>query len=519
MDYREVFNRGIQLHPNKEAIVDGKRRFTWKQWGDRQHRLANALLGLGLKKGDRLGLLLKNCAEYFDAYAAGAKTGIVIVPINFRLNPDAIRSILEEADCRALMVDAEFMAAIKAQRPLLTGLECVITVGDTESGLIGYEGLLESASSVEPQAVHSDDDLAVVFYTSGTTGAPKGSMATRRIMMARFNVIIMEMGIVPEDCYLNAMPIFHIAVIESLGTILRCATNVILRDFVPEDFCRVVEQEKISKTFLTPAVINFVLNCPKFAEYDLGSLNTILYGAAPMPMDTLVRMAKMMPQCGLIQGYGSTECFALVYLSAAEHKAALAGTGGESRKLAAAGRQAVFSMAKVVRDDGTTVSPGEVGEILLKGGAIMSGYLNKPKETAEAMRDGWFYTKDLATVDEEGYIYIVDRKNHMIITGGENVYPAQVENVLFDHPKVAEAAVIGVPDCTWGEAVKALIVLKPGERMTEKEAIEFCAPRMATYAKPRSVEFVEALPHTATGKIDKLFLKKKYWNGKEKMIS
>jgi long-chain acyl-CoA synthetase len=337
-------------------------------------------------------------------------------------------------------------------------------------------------------------------------------------MMLRVVMIIMEMRISSEDRWLNAMPIFHIGVVESLGVMLRCGTNIVLRDFVPEDFCRLVEQEKATKTFITPAVINSVLNSPGSSERDLTSLDMILYGAAPMPLTTLRRVTQIIPGCDLIQAYGTSECWALVYLSPAEHRAALAGVGEEADKLRAIGRKGLLSEAKVVRDDGTPVAPGEVGEILLKSGAIMSGYLNKPEETARAIRDGWFYTKDLATVDTDGYIYIVDRKNHMIITGGENVYPAQVERALFDHPGIAEAAVIGVPDTTWGEAVKALVVLKPGQNLSEKEVIEFCAPKMASYAKPKSVEFLPHLPHTATGKVDKLCLKKKYWHGRDRMI-
>lgn len=516
MDYRDAFNRGIELYPNRLAIVDGERRFTWKQWGERQHRLANALLRLGLKKGDRLGLLLKNCAEYFDAYAAGAKAGIVIIPVNYRLNSEAIAGILREADCRALLVDMEFLPVVKEQKRHLPGLQVIITVGGAEPGFADYEDVLRGSSSLEPQVTHSEDDLAVVIYTTGTTGIPKGAMATRRIMVARLLNLIIEMGIAPEDRWLSAMPLFHIGVIEPLGVILRGGTNVILRDFTAVGFCQLVAQEEITKTFLTPAVIGFILNCPEADQYDLSSLSVILYGAAPMPLETLRRIAKRVPHCSFIQAYGTSECWALIYLSAQEHRSALAAREGESNKLGSIGRKTLLAGVRVVNGDGVDIKPGDVGEILLKGGTIMSGYLDRPDETTAAFRDGWFCTKDLATVDEDGYIYLVDRKNHMIITGGENVYPAQVENALFDHPSIAEVAVIGVPDSSWGEAVKALVVLKPGEELTEREVIEYCAPKMASYAKPKSVDFVAGLPHTATGKVDKLALRKAYWQGGDK---
>ncbi|RJG02690.1 long-chain-fatty-acid--CoA ligase [Noviherbaspirillum sedimenti] len=518
MDYRAAFNRGITLYPERDVLVDGDRRFTWKQWGERQHRLGNALLGLGLKKGDRVGVVLKNCAECFDAFAAGAKTGIVVVPINYRLNPDAICTIIADAECRALLVHTEFAATVQEMSARLPALEAVIAVGGAVDGLLDYESLLASASSAEPQAVHADDDLAVVIYTTGTTGDPKGAMATRRSMIMRMCCIAIEMQFGPEDRYLNSLPIFHVAGIIALGALFRCATNIILKDFIPLEFCRTVQQEKVTKAFLAPAVLNVVLNFDKVNEYDLSSLSRLLYGASPMPQEVLRRTIKVLPHCDMIQAFGASECFTIVFLSPGDHREALTGAGRVAGRLNSAGRQASLSEVRVVRDDGTNVIPGEVGEVIARSGQVMAGYLNKPKETAEAIRDGWYYTRDLATVDEDGYIYIVDRKSHMIITGGENVYPAQIENALFDHPKIANVAVIGVPDSKWGEVVKAFIVCKPGEKLTEREVIEFCAPRMASYAKPKSVEFLDSLPVTATGKLNKLELKKKYWAGSAKMI-
>ena len=513
MDYREVFNRGLRHCPDKDVIVDGERRFTYRQWGERHRRLANALLGLGLKKGDHLGLLLKNSAECFDAYAAGAVTGIVVVPINYRLSAEAIAHILEQTGCRALVIDAEFLDLVRERRPRLPRLETLIVVGADAASELAYEALLAAASAVEPQAEHADDDPAVVIYTTGTTGAPKGAVATRQIMLTRMLIIIIEMGLGPQDRYLNAMPIFHIGIVQALALIWRCGTNITLRDFTADSFGRDAARYGATKTFLTPAAINAVLNSPQTAPSDLASLKLILYGAAPMLPETLKRVARTIPGCGLLQAYGTSECYALIYLSPAEHQAALDGDERAQSRMASVGRTGMLAQAKVVREDHSEAPIGEVGEVLLKSRAIMSGYLGKAAETAEAIRGGWFRTRDLARVDADGYVYLVDRKDHMIITGGENVYPAQVENVLYDHPAVAEAAVIGVPDTTWGEAVKALIVLKAGEQLSERDVIDFCAPRMAGYAKPKSVEFVSELPHTATGKLDKLALRRQYWPG------
>jgi len=399
---------------------------------------------------------------------------------------------------------------IVSLRPQLPFLKTCISIGTEVAGMLEYESLLQKAFPVEPEVSTTADDLAHIIYTTGTTGAPKGAIATRQIAVNRICNISIEHSIDPNDKFAMVFPLFHVGVYVALGYVFRAATLAILNDWDPKDFCWLVQEERIKKTNLAPVIVNFLLNWPDTAQYDLSSLQLLMYGASPMPMETLRRAMKLLPGCKLIQAYGSSETFTPVFLKPEDHDAALSGIGELAQRLGSCGRQGALSMARVVNDDGMDVQPGEVGEILLGGGLVMTGYLNKPQETAESLRDGWFHTKDLGKVDEDGYIYIVDRKNFMIITGGENVYPAQVENVLHDHPKIAEAAVLGVPDETWGEAVKAIVVVKQGERLTEEEIIEFCRPRVANYAKPKSVDLVDALPITPTGKINKLALKRKY---------
>ncbi len=508
MEYRETFERGPKLFPDKIAIVDGHRRFTYRQFGERQNRLANALIGLGLKKGDRLGLLLKNCAEYFEAFGAGAESGIVIGGINYRLNPDSVEKMLVDLDCRALLVHHEFVDIIQAMRNRLPFIKTFISVGCQATDMKAYESLLDSASPEAPHVAIDRDDLAAITYTSGTTGDPKGVVTTRNIAVRRFCNIAIEMSIAPDDIFIAASPLFHVVWVTAAGFLFRADTIVCLKDWDTTEFCRLVQVEKVTKCFLAPVIINFILTLPAVSDYDLSSLRLILYGGAPMPLNVLKKAVKLLPSCLFVQSYGSTECYASIVLRAEEHAAALGGASKSVKRMGSCGRQATLAMAKVVDEAGADVAPGEVGEILLSGGLVMTGYWQKPAETAKTLRNGWCHTNDLATVDEEGYIYVVDRKNHMIITGGENVYPAQVENVLFDHPKVQEAAVIGVPDDTWGEAVKAFIVVKENETLLEDELIDFCRPRMANYAKPKIVEFVRTLPHTATGKVDKCALKR-----------
>lgn len=510
---KEVFNRGPKLFPNKEAIIDGNRRFTYKEAGDRWNRLANVLIECGLKKGDCFGFLLQNCAEIIETYAAAAKAGLVVGGVNYRLSPEGMKKVIEDMGCRVLLVGAEFVDTINSLRPQLPFLETCISIGSTGAGMLEYESLLAKASPVEPDVSTSEDDLAHIVYTTGTTGAPKGAMATRKIAMNRISSSSIELSINDRDRILYPFPLFHVGFYTPLSFLVRGATVAILREWDPQEFCRIVQNEKINKTNLAPVMVNFLVNWPDVAKYDLGSLQLLMYGAAPMPMETLRRAMKLLPACKFLQCYGSSESYGTVYLKPDEHEAALSGTDESLRRISSCGRQAALCLARVVNEEGMDVKPGEIGEILIGGGLIMTGYLNKPEETAEALQDGWLHTKDLGMMDEYGYVYLVDRKAFMIITGGENVYPAQVENVLFDHPKIAEAAVIGVQDDTWGEAVKAVVVVKKGETLTQEEVIEFCRPKLANYAKPKSVDFVDALPHAATGKIDKVALKKRYAGG------
>ncbi|ABB32473.1 acyl-CoA synthetase, AMP-forming [Geobacter metallireducens GS-15] len=513
---KEIFNRGPKLFPTKSAIIDGDRRFTYREAGDRWNRLANVLVDCGLKKGDCLGFLLMNCAEIIDAYAAGAKAGVAVGGVNYRLAPEGIKKVIEDMGCRVLLVGAEFVDTINSLRPHLPFLETCISVGTKVTGMHEYESIIAKASTMEPDVSTSGEDLAHIIYTTGTTGAPKGAMATRQIAMNRISSELIELYVDVDDRFLNVFPLFHVGFYTSLAFLSRGATVAILREWDPQKFCSSVQDYKINKTNLAPVVVNFLVNWADAAKYDLNSLQLIKYGAAPMPMETLKKAMKLLPDCKFTQCYGCSESFGVVYLRPEEHAAALNGSSESVRRMGSCGREAAFCIVRVVNEKGQDVKPGEVGEILIGGGLVMTGYLNKPEETAEAIRSGWLHTKDMAMVDDEGYIYLVDRKAFMIITGGENVYPAQVENVLHDHPKIAEVAVIGVQDDTWGEAVKAVVVPKKGEILTEEEVIEFCRPRMANYAKPKTVVFTDALLHTATGKIDKLALKKKYESSKLK---
>lgn len=512
MLYKDAFIRGAKLYPNRDCVIDGERRFTFRQCHNRWNRFSNALIKLGVKKGDRLGVILKNSVEIFDSYAAGAIMGTVVSPVNFRLPASGIKAILQDQQCTVLLVDREFLDIVNSIKSDLGFIKNFICVGANAPGYIEYESLIKTSSTDDPDVEFSPDDPAVIIYTTGTTGEAKGALATRQIQLYRLIENSTELKDNYTDVYLNAMPLFHIGVNVSLGFLYRCASNVMQRDWDPKEFCRLVQEEKVTKVTMAPALINFVVNWPDTSKYDLSSLKLVFYGAAPMPLETLMRGYEVLHGTEFQQGYGSSESFTAVMLYPEEHQAALNGGDKEKKRLRAAGRQGVLSFAKIVDDYGNDVKPGEIGEILLGGGMIFKEYWNRPEATAKALKDGWFHTGDLGTLDEKGYIYLIDRKNFMIITGGENVYPNQVENVLFSHPKIAQAAVLGVPDKTWGEIVKAVIVLQQGQTSTAEEIIDYCRDKIANYAKPKVVEFTKALPMTPMGKVDKPMLKQIFGN-------
>lgn len=512
MLYKNAFVRGAQLFPDKECIVDGNRRFTFKQVVERWNRFSNGLISLGVKKGDCVGTILKNSTELLDVYGASAVMGVVACGVNIRLPAEGIKAVLKDQKCTALLVGHEFIDVINSVRNDLPFVKAFISVGVEAPGYVEYNTLLERSTSIEPDVSFSPDDPAVLIYTTGTTGIPKGAMSTRQIQLYRMLSNTSHLNVQETDRYICAMPLFHIAAVVALGFTMKGATLVLQRDWDPKEFCRLVQDEKGTKTTLAPALIHFVVTWPDMNKYDLSTLNLILYGAAPITLETLKTAMSKLPGCEFIQAFGSAEVYTSVMLTQKDHRTAYEGTGEEQKRLRSCGRPSLLSFAKVINKEGVPVKPGEVGEVLISGGMVFKEYWNNPEETSKTLKDGWCYMGDLATMDEQGYIFIVDRKNFMIITGGENVYPNQVENCLFSHPKIAHAAVLGVPDPAWGENVKAVVVLKPGTTATEKEIIDFCRDKIASYAKPKIVQFVKEIPMTPMGKVDKMALKERYGN-------
>ncbi|MGH8064966.1 MAG: fatty acid--CoA ligase [Candidatus Entotheonellia bacterium] len=520
MDLQQILERAVRFYPEHPAVVCGTTQLTYRALAERVRRLCHGLQRLGITKGDRLAILMYNCHRYFELYYATAEMGTLAVPLNIRLSASEIAYILNNSGSNTLFVGPEFLPLLAEIRDQLPALRHCIFTGDgpPPAGFHSYEQLLDAASADFPPTPVVPEDLAALFYTSGTTGHPKGVMLSHANLLANAYHILASMSWQEGEVYLHACPMFHIAdgptshFITWLG-----GTHVIIPGFKPDLALEVIEREHVTATLLIPTMINFLIHHPDVSKRDLRALRRIAYGGAPMPAE-LARQAMQTLTCAFTHLYGLTEAAPLLTcLPPEEHVAD--GPPEKVRRLLSCGRGIIGVRVRVVNERGQDVKPDEVGEIIAKGPNVMVGYWNKPQETADALRDGWLYTGDLATVDREGYIYIVDRKKDMIITGGENVFSTEVENVLYTHPAILEAAVVGVPDATWGEAIKAIVVLKPGMQASAEVIIAHCRSHIAQFKVPRSVDFCEgALPKSGSGKILKRELREKYWVGQDRRV-
>lgn len=513
----ELLHRAGRQFARKTAIIYGERRVSFAEVEEASNRLASALSrALGVPKGARVGILMANRPEFTIADWALMKAGLVRVPVNPRLAPAEVEYILGDSEAEVLIFGAEHARTVESVLPRLPALRHAIAVGEAGTGT-RWEDVLAAGSPVPFHVDTAMDDPYMILYTSGTTGKPKGAVTTvRSRWVTTFTVYANEDFVRSTDVMLHVASLAHGSGTKVFTHYIKGATNVYLPDFTLDAFCRAVQEHRVTTTWLVPTLITMLLDFPDRQRYDLSSLRTVIYAGAPMPAERL-RQALTVFGPIFVQVYGLSEAPqpALV-LPKEDH--VLEGTEAQLRRLASAGRPAIGVGVRVINERGEDVEPGEVGEIVLRGEHIMTGYWRRPEATAEVLRDGWFYTGDLATVDEEGYVFIVDRKKDMIISGGYNVYPREVEEVLYRHPAVRECAVIGVPDPVWGESVKAIVALRPGMTATAEELIEFCRQHLAGYKKPRSVDFLPELPKSPNGKILKKELRQPYWEGQARPI-
>jgi len=498
---------------NKDAIVFNGSRISYAQLNDRASQVANGLRRWGIGKGDRVAVLDKNDPSFFEIWCGAMKVGAVVVPVNWRLAPPEAAYVVNDARARVLFHGGPFAEMVARIRDGLQTVERLIGIHD--SGPEGYAAWRDGQDPADPDLPIAPEDVAIQMYTSGTTGHPKGAQIVHANLAAAFLAGSNHFGRwSADDVNLVAMPLFHIAG-NGWGMVgfYHGATNVMMADVDPKEVLRLIPEHRISKILFVPAVILFVLQVPGVEKVDFSSLDTIVYGASPIPVE-LVRNAIGVFGCDFVQVYGLTETAgAITYLSPEEHRNPV----GE--RLKSCGHPWPGVEMRIVDAEGRDLPAGEVGEIICRTGQVMKGYWNLAEETAKAMRADWFHTGDAGYLDGDGYLYIHDRVKDMIVSGGENIYPAEVESALFGHPAIADIAVIGVPSDKWGEEVKACIVIKPGQTLTEEELIAYARERIAGYKVPRSVDFVEALPRNPSGKLLKRELRKPYWEDQARQVN
>jgi acyl-CoA synthetase (AMP-forming)/AMP-acid ligase II len=501
-------HRGLQQTPDATMIVGDGRELTFQAVARRVGRLAGGLRGLGVRAGDRVAMLSLNSQRYHEYLLAVPWADGVLNPLNIRWSPDEISYALTDSATNVLLIDRahrEMLAEIWAACPHLT---TVIYCGDDAApeGTVPYEQLINDAAGV-PDARRGGDQLAGVFYTGGTTGEPKGVMLSHAAIMTSW------LGAAASGYMfrsrqlsrsLHAAPMFHLAGLTAWGvTTLLGGTHVIVPRFEVTAVLAAVESHRVTDAGLVPTMIQAIVDDPDLSSYDLSSLRGIFYGGSSIPKALLERASAALPQVAFTQAYGLTYLAPIATLLGPEGHAS-------ERLLASAGRAALNCEVRIVDEAGAEVPRGSVGEIVVRGGNVMLGYWNKPAATAAAIRDGWLHTGDGGRMDEDGYVFVVDRIKDMIVTGGENVYSVEVENAVARNPAVAQCAVIGVPDMQWGERVHAVVVLQPGASATGAEIRADSKRYIAGYKAPRSVDFVEALPTSAAGKVLKRELRRRY---------
>jgi fatty-acyl-CoA synthase len=507
--------------PNKVGVVCGDVRLTYWQFAERARRLAGGLRALGVAPADRVAFLSMNCHRLLEAYYGVIEAGGILLPLNIRLSPPELAFILQNAGVKILFVGKEFVDVANAFRRDAPGIEKFILLdGAPQSDWLyreSYEQILAKAAPFRADFMNVDEDsVAELFYTSGTSANPKGVMLTHRNVYLHGMSVALAFNMKLDSVELHTIPLFHAngwGVAHALT--LMSGTHVMIQRFETREVFRLIQQEKVQSCSLVPTMATALVNCPERPKYDISTLNRVVIGgAASSP--TLVREVEQKLGCTCFSGYGLTETSPMLSISPMkpwmnwEGEARYAGQAMTGYAAPAMEIRVVDANDVDVAHDGVAI-----GEIVARTDGVMKGYWNDPEASREALRGGWFHTGDMATINEEGYLLVVDRKKDIIVSGGENISSLEIEKALLAHPAVYELAVVPVPDERWGEVPKALVVLKPGQQATEAELLAFCRTRLAHYKAPRSVEFMGTLPKTGTGKILKKELRKKYWQGSE----
>jgi acyl-CoA synthetase (AMP-forming)/AMP-acid ligase II len=505
-NFGDFLRRRAFITPQLEATVEpalGNRRFDYRQLNARCNRVAHALQGSSVKPGDRVALLLMNGAEFIESFFAVAKIGAVNVPLNWRLVADELEFILKDAGATVLLYSENFapLAAELQRRGAKTELRLFVQVGGTpEAFALPYDAWMGAAGTEEPALAGADDDLLFIMYTSGTTGLPKGVMHSHRTVLWAMLTLSATADMRNRDRFLTSLPLFHVgALTPAMACVYLGITQVILKAFDPKLSWELIRDQKITTTLMVPAMLQFMLAAYDKATHDLGTLRWIMTGAAPVPVNLIKTYADMGVE--VHQVYGLTESCGPGCLILGEDAMSRAGSTG---------RAYFHTDVRVIDPEGRDCAAGEPGEVLIRGAHNMVGYWNRPEATAQALRGGWLHTGDIGTMDAEGFVTIRDRMKDMLISGGENVYPAEVENMLLGHPALADAAVIGLPSPKWGEVALAVVVPKKGATLTDAELLDWCKGRLAAFKLPKATVVVTEIPRNPSGKILKRVLREQF---------
>ena len=508
--------RYARLTPDKEALVFEGHRLTWKMFNERVNRLANWLVEQGGKKGDTVSAIAQNCNQYYELYYAAFKTGRIMAPVNYRLSPSEMLHLLNDSEARVLFVGEEYLEFVDQHLQEMTFVRTLVSFDGLASGMDDYETILERSTPREPGVDVNEDDVALISYTGGTTGLPKGAMLTHRNFITTVRTIGLIGSVTSNEITLQVLPPFHLTIWQTVGVLYMGGTSVLNKKVDLLHVLNLIGSEKVTHLNLVPVLLNWILKVPDLDSYDFSSLRFITYGGAPIPEAVLEECIKRMTP-NFVQGYGLTESTMLATVLGVEHHV-ISDDPVAKRRLKSAGREIHHADVRIVDDEGNEVPPGEPGEIIIRGPNVMRGYWKNPELTAERIKGDWLYSNDIGYFDEDWFLYIVDRKEDMIISGGENVYPAEVENVIYEHADVVEAAVVSAPDEKWGESVAASIVLKEGSLLSEGEVVSFCKERLAGYKCPRIVKFVPSLPKSPIDKIVRKDVREEYWKGHERRV-
>ena len=493
----DIIRKGAQIHSQGEAIVFEDTRLTFKQLDERVNALANVFLGMGCRRGDRIAVLSDNTHRYIETYFAAAKAGLVVLPLNVRLAHHEMVQILKNAEPVLLLLGEGFEQTRENIADEVPELIDFMAMDKRHEGCLFYEELIAKASTSDPHIPVKEDELAVLMYTGGTTGLPKG------VMLSHCNIITSIIGIATVCQFTNhditcmILPLFHVAFWPAFCCLMVGGKVVVLRRPHPERILSLIQQEGCTHVNAVPTLYSWILELSNLDSFDLSSLRLMSYAGSPMPVQLLKRCINKFGSI-FAQGYGMTEAAPLIsFLMPEDHVV----DGEKAKLLFSAGKEGPGVEIRIVNEMGVALHHGEVGEVTIRGANVMLGYWRNEELTRDRLRDGWLHTGDMGYLDENGYLFLSDRKADMIITGGENVYPTETENIIYQHPSVLACAVVGIPDDHWGERVQAAVVIKPGTNVTDQELIEFSKTRLAHYKCPKDIVFLDSLPTSAVGKV------------------